>query len=117
MNYGKVEELSLSRSRWSSTAKSAATSAILTVILSKSDRAPTSRTGNARLGWDRRHPRAQAAGGGPSRRGGPPHRRPGAGLCGPRGGQREAPEGTASELPRGRQRKRFPRQVPPLGER
>src|SRR5580693_8606503 len=43
MNYGKVEEPSSSRSRRKSTARFAATSAILTVTLSRSDRAPTSR--------------------------------------------------------------------------
>src|SRR5271169_6662386 len=48
MNYGKVEEPSSSRSRYPSTARYDATSAILTAILSKSDRAPTSRTVNAR---------------------------------------------------------------------
>src|ERR1700685_4352031 len=48
MNYGKVEERSSSRSRSPSTARRAATSAILTDILSRSDRAPTSRTVDAR---------------------------------------------------------------------
>src|SRR5450755_3382079 len=47
MNYGKVEEASSSRNRYPSTARYAAISAILTVILSKSDRAPSSRTVNA----------------------------------------------------------------------
>src|SRR5580692_8781570 len=45
MNYGKVEEPSSSRRQYPSTARYAATSAILTAISSKSDRAPTSRTG------------------------------------------------------------------------
>src|SRR5579864_3011431 len=49
MNYGKVEERSSSRSRSPNTARRAATSAILTDILSRSDRAPTSRTADARL--------------------------------------------------------------------
>jgi hypothetical protein len=49
---GKVEERSSSRSRYPSTARYAATSAILTAISSKSDRAPTSRTVNAGPGWD-----------------------------------------------------------------
>src|SRR5436190_7838657 len=44
MNYGKVEERTSSRSRSPNTARRAATSAILTDILSRSDRAPTSRT-------------------------------------------------------------------------
>src|ERR1700692_3782435 len=52
INYGKVEEPSSSPSRSPSTARRAATSAILTVILSRSDRAPTLRTVNARPGWD-----------------------------------------------------------------
>src|ERR1017187_3692874 len=52
MNYGKVEEPSSSRSRSPSTARYAATSAILTAISSKSDRAPTSRTVSARPGRD-----------------------------------------------------------------
>src|SRR5580692_13057157 len=43
MNYGKVEEPSSSRSRRKSTARFAATSAILTVTLSRSDRVPPSR--------------------------------------------------------------------------
>src|ERR1700719_2283602 len=51
MNYGKVEERSSSRSRSPSTARRAATSAILTDILSRSDRAQTSHTVNARPGW------------------------------------------------------------------
>ena len=50
MNYGKVEERSSSRSRSPSTARRAATSAILTDILSRSDRAQTSHTVNARPG-------------------------------------------------------------------
>src|ERR1700728_3641173 len=50
MNYGKVEERSSSRSRSRSTARRAATSAILTDILSRSDRAQTRHTGNARPG-------------------------------------------------------------------
>src|ERR1700678_4355044 len=50
MNYGKVEEPSSSRRRFPSTARFAATSAILTVISSRSDRAPISSTVNARLG-------------------------------------------------------------------
>src|SRR5271170_8347816 len=50
MNYGRVEEQSSSRSRSPSTARRAATSAILTDILSRSDRAPTSRTVDARPG-------------------------------------------------------------------
>src|SRR6516164_8400801 len=52
MNYGKVEEPNSSRNRYPSTARRAATSAILTVTLSRSDRAPNSRTVNARPGWD-----------------------------------------------------------------
>src|ERR1700736_6778608 len=44
MNNGKVEEPSSSRSQYPSTARFAATSAILTVILSRSDRAPSSST-------------------------------------------------------------------------
>src|SRR5215472_2081893 len=52
MNYGKVEERSSSRSRSPSTARRAATSAILMDILSRSDRAPTSRTADALPGWD-----------------------------------------------------------------
>src|SRR5271154_6251000 len=47
MNYGRVEERSSSRSRSPSTARRAATSAILTDILSRSDRAQTSHTVNA----------------------------------------------------------------------
>jgi predicted enzyme related to lactoylglutathione lyase len=50
MNYGKVEERSSSPSRSPSTARRAATSAILTVTLSRSDRAPPSSTVNARPG-------------------------------------------------------------------
>src|SRR5579864_9494465 len=50
MNYGKVEERSSSPSRSPNTARHAATSAILTDILSRSDRAPTSRTADARPG-------------------------------------------------------------------
>src|SRR5580700_2463695 len=50
MNYGKVEERSSSRSRSPNTARRAVTSAILTDILSRSDRAPTSRTADARPG-------------------------------------------------------------------
>src|ERR1700758_3712098 len=50
MNYGKVEEPNSSRDRYPSTARFAATSAILTVTLSKSDRAPTSLTVKARPG-------------------------------------------------------------------
>src|ERR1700684_1072713 len=50
MNYGKVEERSSSQSRSPNTARRAATSAILTDILSRSDRAPTSRTADARPG-------------------------------------------------------------------
>ena len=46
MNCGKAEEPSSLRSRSPSTARRVATSAILTDILSKSDRAPTSRTVN-----------------------------------------------------------------------
>src|SRR5579863_9327398 len=49
MNYGKVEEPSSSRNRFPSTARFAATSAILMVILSRSDRAPISNTVNAGL--------------------------------------------------------------------
>src|SRR5579863_10631574 len=48
MNYGRVGGPSSSRSRFPSTARYAATSAILTVISSKSDRAPTKSTVNAR---------------------------------------------------------------------
>src|SRR5271157_5989871 len=50
MNYGKVEERSSSRSRSPNTVRRAATSAILTDILSRWDRAPTSRTADARPG-------------------------------------------------------------------
>src|SRR5271170_1919172 len=52
MNYGRVEEQSSSRSRSPSTARRAATSAILTDILSRSDRAPILRTVDTRAGWD-----------------------------------------------------------------
>src|SRR5271167_4218706 len=52
MNCGKVEEPSSSRSQYPSTARFAATSAILTVILSRSDRAPSSSTVSARPRWD-----------------------------------------------------------------
>lgn len=48
MNYGKVEEPSSSRSRYPSTARFAATSAILTVTLSRSVKVQTSHTVNAR---------------------------------------------------------------------
>src|SRR5579872_3178424 len=48
MNYGKVEEPSSSRPRSPSTARYGVTSAILTATSSKSDRAPTSLTDNAR---------------------------------------------------------------------
>src|SRR3984885_10962259 len=51
MNYGKVEEPSSSRSRRKSTARFAATSAILTVILSRSEREPSSSTVRVRPGW------------------------------------------------------------------
>src|SRR6202451_2406193 len=50
MNCGRVEEPSSSRSQYPSTARFAATSAILTVILSRSDRAQPSSTVSARLG-------------------------------------------------------------------
>src|SRR5579862_9033564 len=50
MNYGKAEERSSSRHPSPSTARHAATSAILTDILSRSDRAPTSSTVDARPG-------------------------------------------------------------------
>src|ERR1700688_4581114 len=50
MSYGKAEERSSSRHRSPSTARHAATSAILTDILSRSDRAPTSSTVDARPG-------------------------------------------------------------------
>ena len=46
--HGEVEEPSSSRSRWRSTASGAATSATLTVILSRWDRAPPSNMANAR---------------------------------------------------------------------
>src|ERR1700733_7940318 len=52
MNCGKVEEPNSSRSQYPSTARFAATSAILTVILSRSDRALSSSTVSARSGWD-----------------------------------------------------------------
>src|SRR5271163_3167600 len=52
MNCGKVEEPSSSRSQYPSTARFAATSAILTVTLSRSDRAPSSSTVSARPVWD-----------------------------------------------------------------
>src|ERR1700730_3369603 len=52
MNYGKVEEPSSSRSQYLSTARFAATSAILTATLSRSDRALPSPTVNTRAGWD-----------------------------------------------------------------
>src|ERR1700733_3431768 len=52
MNYGKVEEPSSSRSRSPSTARYAATSAILTATSSKSDRVRLSPTVNARPGRD-----------------------------------------------------------------
>src|SRR6202451_2741832 len=51
MNCGKVEEPNSSRSQYPSTARFAATSAILTAILSRSDRAPSSSTVSARPGW------------------------------------------------------------------
>src|SRR5271166_5497793 len=47
MNYGKVEEPSSSRSQYLSTARFAATSAILTATLSRSDRALPSPTVNS----------------------------------------------------------------------
>src|SRR5579862_1266503 len=50
MNYGKVEERSSSRSRSPNTARRAATFAIPTDILSRSGRAQTSRTADARPG-------------------------------------------------------------------
>src|SRR5271168_4373647 len=50
MNYGKVEGRSSSRSRSPSTARRAATSAILTDILSRLDRARTLLTVDARPG-------------------------------------------------------------------
>src|ERR1700722_1828073 len=52
MNCGKVEEPSSSPSQYPSTARFAATSAILTVTLSRSDRARSSSTVSARPGWD-----------------------------------------------------------------
>src|ERR1700732_2528596 len=51
-NCGKVEEPSSSRNRSPSTARFAATSAFLTVTLSRSDRAPLSSTVNAWRGGD-----------------------------------------------------------------
>src|ERR1700751_1708050 len=51
MNYGKVEEPSSSRNRYPSTARYAATSAILTVTLSRSDKARMLPTVNARPGY------------------------------------------------------------------
>src|SRR5271170_540859 len=57
MSYGKVEERSSSRSRSPNTARHAATFAILTDILSRSDRAPTSHTDDARPGKTRRRAR------------------------------------------------------------
>src|SRR6202051_4971796 len=50
MSYGRVEERSSSRRQSPSTARSAATSMILTVISSRSDKAPTRRTVDARPG-------------------------------------------------------------------
>src|SRR5665213_3183500 len=50
MSYGRAEERSSSRRQSPSTARSAATSVILTVISSRSDRAPIRRTVDARLG-------------------------------------------------------------------
>src|ERR1700691_464007 len=52
MNCGKAEEPSSSRRQYPSTARFAATSAILTATLSRSDRAPPSSTVNAWRGWD-----------------------------------------------------------------
>src|SRR5271165_5225701 len=52
MNCGKVEEPSSSPSQYLSTARFAATSAILTATLSRSDRALPSPTVNTRAGWD-----------------------------------------------------------------
>src|ERR1700722_7175652 len=52
MNYGKVEERSSSRRRSLSTARFAATSAIPTAISSRSARAQTSHTVDARPGWE-----------------------------------------------------------------
>src|ERR1700675_1017505 len=52
MNCGKIEGPSSSRRQYPSTARFAATSAILTVILSRSDRAPSSSTVSARPKWD-----------------------------------------------------------------
>jgi hypothetical protein len=50
-SYGKVEARSSSRSRSVSTARFAATSAILTDTSSRSDRAPTSHEVDARSEW------------------------------------------------------------------
>src|SRR5271163_1017224 len=52
INCGKVEEPSSSLRQYPSTARFAATSAILTVILSRWDRAPTLSTVSARPGRD-----------------------------------------------------------------
>jgi predicted enzyme related to lactoylglutathione lyase len=52
--YGKAEVRCSSRSRSPSTARFAATSAIRTVISSRSDRAPTLLRVSARAGWDAR---------------------------------------------------------------
>src|SRR5580704_4195307 len=52
MNYGKAEEPNSSRSQYLSTARYAATSAILMATLSRSDRALPSPTVNAWAGWD-----------------------------------------------------------------
>src|ERR1700682_3986309 len=52
MNCGKAEEPSSSRSQYPSTARFAATSAILTVTLSRLDRALSSSTVSARPGLD-----------------------------------------------------------------
>src|SRR6202142_3390199 len=60
MNYGKVEERSSSQSRFPNTARRVATSAILTDILSRSDRAPTSRTVEAAIGATRVNSRHSA---------------------------------------------------------
>src|ERR1700722_15668352 len=51
MSCGKVEEPSSSRRLYQNTARFAAISAILTVTLSRSDRAPISSTVSARPGW------------------------------------------------------------------
>src|SRR5580704_11384364 len=53
MNHGRVEERSSSRSRSPSTVRFAATSAILTDTLSRSDKALTSRTVDSRPGKKR----------------------------------------------------------------